>query len=169
MLISNIKDEIAGRFRASGEYVRVGTHIAPAPEQVEEMIKSALLEYQNDFESFFIDKISGKLATENTPLQTRQEKVITNVHSILYWVDKKDILGAPPLNPQNDSQFNHWEIPIQNWWAQNRGKYPMTTIYNKPTLTDDVHIDSNKPKISIIEPNTFATYLPNQKINIKDV
>ncbi|KKR62254.1 hypothetical protein A2643_00325 [Candidatus Nomurabacteria bacterium RIFCSPHIGHO2_01_FULL_39_220] len=131
------------------------------------VVKPALRGFWQGNENFFIDKISGKLATENTPLQTRQEKVITNVHSILYWVDKKDILGAPPLNPQNDSQFNHWEIPIQNWWAQNRGKYPMTTIYNKPTLTDDVHIDSNKPKISIIEPNTFATYLPNQKINIK--
>ena len=39
--------------------------------------------------SFIIDKISGKLATENTPLETRQEKIITNVRSILYWVDKK--------------------------------------------------------------------------------
>ena len=29
MLISNIHDDIAGRFRKSGEYVRVGSHIAP--------------------------------------------------------------------------------------------------------------------------------------------
>ena len=31
MLISNIRDEIAGRFRQKGEYVRVGSHIAPSP------------------------------------------------------------------------------------------------------------------------------------------
>ena len=35
MLIGAIDDDIAGRFRRRGEYVRVGTHIAPAPEQVE--------------------------------------------------------------------------------------------------------------------------------------
>ena len=39
MLIGGINDEIAGRFRNPGEYVRVGTHIAPAPELVEKMIK----------------------------------------------------------------------------------------------------------------------------------
>src|SRR5271168_4874429 len=32
MLISNIRDDIAGRFRKDDEYVRVGTHIAPAPK-----------------------------------------------------------------------------------------------------------------------------------------
>src|SRR5665647_1604177 len=34
MLISNIRDDIAGRFRGSNEYVRVGSHIAPAPQEV---------------------------------------------------------------------------------------------------------------------------------------
>src|SRR5262245_10891553 len=32
MLIGGIDDGIAGRFRGPGEYVRVGTHVAPAPE-----------------------------------------------------------------------------------------------------------------------------------------
>src|SRR3989337_1151815 len=31
MLIGGINDDFAGRFRKSGEYVRVGTYIAPAP------------------------------------------------------------------------------------------------------------------------------------------
>src|SRR3989344_7924710 len=34
MLISNINDDIAGRFRKDNEYVRVGSHIAPAPQEV---------------------------------------------------------------------------------------------------------------------------------------
>src|SRR3989338_3696635 len=79
-------------------------------------------------ESFFIDKISGKLAGPNTPQETMQEKVITNVHTILYWVDRSDIMGPPPSNPTGDSQFNHWDVPIQNWWAQNSGKYGTTSI-----------------------------------------
>src|SRR3989338_4622570 len=34
MLISNIRDEIAGRFRKDNEFVRVGSHIAPNPKEV---------------------------------------------------------------------------------------------------------------------------------------
>jgi len=58
MLISNINDEIAGRYRKEGEYVRVGTYIAPAPEQVGRMINNAVLEYESDIEGFFIDRIA---------------------------------------------------------------------------------------------------------------
>lgn len=118
-------------------------------------------------ENFFIDKISGKLATSNTPKETIQEKVITNVHSILYWVDRNNILGPSPENPSDNSQFEHWEVPIQNWWAQNKGKYKIITSYDKPTIEDDVHTISSKPIISIIEPNSLITYPLNQRINIK--
>lgn len=58
MLISNINDDFAGRFRKKGEYVRVGTHIAPAPEHVERMIEAIMLEYVCDNENYFVDKIS---------------------------------------------------------------------------------------------------------------
>ena len=58
MLISNIDESIAGRFREKGEYVRVGTHIAPAPEHVEAMLDSALLEYSANHKSYFIENIS---------------------------------------------------------------------------------------------------------------
>lgn len=58
MLIGGINDQIAGRFRRTGEYVRVRTHIAPAPERVEEMIKSILIEYSGDLSAYFLDKIA---------------------------------------------------------------------------------------------------------------
>ena len=58
MLITAIKDDIAGRFRKQGEYVRVANHIAPAPEQVDSMIDKIISEYNNDHESYFIEKIS---------------------------------------------------------------------------------------------------------------
>lgn len=58
MLIGGIKDEIAGRFRSKGEYVRVGAHIAPAPEHVERMIAEILSEYRSDCSSYFLDKIA---------------------------------------------------------------------------------------------------------------
>ena len=130
-------------------------------------VKPVLRGYWQGNENFFIDKISGKLASEFTPKETIQEKIITSVHSILYWVDKNNILGLPPSNPNNDSQFNQWEIPIQNWWAQNSGKYPTTTWAEKPIEIDDVHTDINKPIVSIIEPNTISVYSPNQKIQLQ--
>lgn len=58
ILIGGINDGIAGRFRAKGEYVRVSTHIAPAPEHVERMIDATLLEYTSDLSPYFLDKIS---------------------------------------------------------------------------------------------------------------
>lgn len=58
MLIGGIDDVIAGRFRGKGEYVRVGTHIAPAPEHVERMMEDVLLEYSSDLDSYFLDKIA---------------------------------------------------------------------------------------------------------------
>lgn len=45
MLISNIRDDIAGRFRKDNEYVRVANHIAPGPQEVVERLEKMLLEY----------------------------------------------------------------------------------------------------------------------------
>ena len=58
MLIGGIDDAIAGRFRRKGEYVRVGAYIAPAPEHVERMIETALLEYSSDLGTYFLDRIA---------------------------------------------------------------------------------------------------------------
>jgi len=58
MLIGGIDDTIAGRFRKLGEYVRVGTHVAPAPEHVEKMIETIITEYTGDLSNYFLDKIA---------------------------------------------------------------------------------------------------------------
>lgn len=59
MLISIIAENIAGRFRRRNEFVRVGRHIAPAPEHVESMIEAALLEYSSNHTAHFLEKIAG--------------------------------------------------------------------------------------------------------------
>ena len=58
MLIGGIDDAIAGRFRREGEYVRVGMHIAPAPEHVERMMENILITYSSDLDSYCLDKIA---------------------------------------------------------------------------------------------------------------
>lgn len=58
MLMGNINDSIAGRFRGPNEYVRVGIHIAPAPEHIERMIEETLIEYLSESDAYFVDKIA---------------------------------------------------------------------------------------------------------------
>lgn len=58
MLIENIDDNIAGRFRKQQEYVRVGTNIAPSPEHIGRLIEAAISEYTSDSETYFADKIA---------------------------------------------------------------------------------------------------------------
>ena len=58
MLIGGINDDIAGRYRREGEYVRVGAHIAPAPEHVESMMEQIVVAYSSDLETWFLDKIA---------------------------------------------------------------------------------------------------------------
>ena len=118
-------------------------------------------------ESFFIDKISGKLATEYTPKETLEEKIITNVHSILYWVDRRDITGPPPISPEKNPQFVNWEIPIQNWWLQNSHKYQQVSWADKPTMLDNIHTNTSAPKILIIEPKPGSIYDADEKIQLK--
>jgi len=45
MLIANINDDIAGRFRRGNELVRVGRHIAPIPAEIEERLINTFSEY----------------------------------------------------------------------------------------------------------------------------
>ncbi|MDD4319355.1 MAG: Fic family protein [Candidatus Peribacteraceae bacterium] len=58
MLLGNIKDSIAGRLRREGEYVRVGTHIAPPPEHLERLLGEILITYSSDDDAYFVDKIA---------------------------------------------------------------------------------------------------------------
>lgn len=58
ILIGGIDDKIAGRFRKLGEYVRVGTYVAPAPEHVEKMIDAIITEYTGDLSNYFLEKLA---------------------------------------------------------------------------------------------------------------
>lgn len=58
MLISSIHDDIAGRFRKNDEYVRVGSHIAPAPKEVVGMLEKMLAEYNATTHENIIKRIA---------------------------------------------------------------------------------------------------------------
>ena len=114
--------------------------------------------------TYTIDKISGKLATDLTPPETRQEIAIQSVHDILYWVDKENPLGPPPSNPANDPQFDHWEYPVRKWALEHN--YADQTDAIIPSQTDDVHTNSNVFSISIQNLDQNRPYSPNDTITI---
>lgn len=58
LLIGGIDDSIAGRFRAYGEFVRVGNHVAPAPEHIIRMIEVLINEYKSDHSVDIFKKIA---------------------------------------------------------------------------------------------------------------
>lgn len=58
MLISGIDDSIAGRLRGPNEYVRVGTHIAPAPEHLQQLLEQLLVSYSSNHDIYFLENIA---------------------------------------------------------------------------------------------------------------
>jgi len=95
-----------------------------------------------------IDKMSGKLATEFTPEELIEKRVVPEVHSILYWVNKSDPLGPPPQNPSSDPQFKNWETTVRDWAAA-RGLFDRGDDVI-PRESDDIHLPEYSPKGEII-------------------
>lgn len=58
MLLGNIDDSIAGRFREKDEYVRIGTYIATTPEHIERKLEELFIEYSSQLDMYFSDKIA---------------------------------------------------------------------------------------------------------------
>ena len=58
LLIANIRDEIAGRFRKAGEWVRVGTHIGADPKDIEPLITDMLAAYNAQKHTHIVERIA---------------------------------------------------------------------------------------------------------------
>ena len=58
MLMSNIRDDIAGQFRTEGQWVRVADHIAPDPGEVIEQLEKMLAEYNASSHENIIKRIA---------------------------------------------------------------------------------------------------------------
>lgn len=58
MLLAGIRDDVAGRFRRAGEWVRVGGHIGANSEFVAGLVTDALTRYREDVTPSFLDAIA---------------------------------------------------------------------------------------------------------------
>jgi penicillin-binding protein 1C len=136
-----------------------------SPDPIDHSILPILRGFWQGGNTFIIDKISGGLATEYTPNDMRKEISITNVHSILYWINKDDPLGAPLVGQKSDSQFINWEYGVQKWWENNKSKYKIVTESDKPSAYDNIHTVALKPSFEINGINNVI-YKKGQNITI---
>ncbi len=117
-------------------------------------------------ESYFVDTISGKLATEYTPEELREERFVTDIHSILHWVVKDDPRGPIPTNPQRDFQYTNWEYAVERWALANNYAVATSSTSTIPTEFDDVHRPEFAPKALINNFNSEKFYSENDTVII---
>lgn len=116
-------------------------------------------------DTYTIDKVSGKLATEWTPEEAREERAVKGVHSILHWVDKSDPLGPIPTNPSKDSQYGLWEFGVLRWKIANNyaDENPDNVI---PKELDNVHHPDTVPTMAVVSPPQSLAVRRGEQINV---
>jgi len=58
MLIANIRDDVAGRFRKTGEWVRVGAHMGADPKDIEHLLTKMLTTYHASSHEHIVKRIA---------------------------------------------------------------------------------------------------------------
>ncbi len=117
MLLGGINDDYAGHIRRAGQYVRVGWHIAPAPEQVKPLLEELINNYYSDDSKYFLDKIAEFHLQFETihPFcdgNGRMGRLLINLQLAA--------LGYPPVIIQNKSKRAEY-YPIFDEW-RDKGK-----------------------------------------------
>jgi len=135
-----------------------------APESIDQSIPAILRGFWQGGDTFVTDTITGNLATEFTPRNLQKETSITNVHTILYWLDKDNPLSKTS-GRTNDSQYENWEYGVQAWWKANSFKYKIVREQDKPTAYDTIHTKDSKPTL-VISGIENKTYGKNEIINV---
>ena len=86
--------------------------------------------------TYTVDLLSGKLATEYTPEDSKKTFTYFDPHTILHWVNKNNPLG--PGNSRNDPQYKNWEFGVQKFVHEHYQNLFDNRI-EIPTEYDDVH------------------------------
>lgn len=132
-LLSNIRDDIAGRFRSGREWVRVGTHLGANPDFVSGLMHELVDQY-NASNEYFLEKIAYFHAEfENIhPFgdgNGRIGRLITN--------EQLDMLGLPPIIIPSKSKFDEYYPAIEQY--ERTGKLDKITELFANLLIETLH------------------------------
>jgi membrane carboxypeptidase/penicillin-binding protein PbpC len=138
----------------------------PITDKSTKILKPILRNIWKGGEVYTIDTVSGKLATDSTPEETKEERVVQSVHSILRWVNKSDPRGPTPTSPERDPQFRLWEYPVRKW-AHEQGHEDEDASEIIPKELDDIHTGSSKLEIVLSGISNNNKYSHNQRLVIQ--
>jgi len=140
VLLTDIRSDVAGRFRMGREWVRVGTHFGVNPEFVSGLMSDLVNKYNSDNERYFLDKIAYFHAELETihPFADgngRMGRVLIN--------QQLQALGLPPIIIQSKTKLTDY-YPMFN-------KYVTTTKYDDFTdLFAGLLIESLHRRITLL-------------------
>lgn len=159
-LLTNIRDEIAGRFRSGKEWVRVGTHIGANPEFVNGLMYDLVRDYNSDDGKYFLEKIAYFHAEfENIhPFgdgNGRIGRLLTN--------EQLDMLGLPPIIIPNKSKLEEYYPALDEYTKT--GKVDKLTELFAGLLTEALYRRIAKLSAKKIIP--VAEWAKNNNINIQ--
>lgn len=159
-LLTNIRDDIAGRFRSGREWVRVGTHIGANPEFVNGLMYELVENYNSDTNGYFLDKIAYFHAEfENIhPFgdgNGRIGRLLTN--------EQLDMLGLPPIIIPNKSKFDEYYPALDEYTKT--GKIDKLTELFAGLLIESLH--RRITKLTAKRIISVADWAKNNNINLQ--
>ena len=77
-----------------------------------------------------------------------ENQLYPQIHNILFYIDKNNPAGAPPKNPEKDSQFKNWEDAVLKWAEENIANF--IANYNHPLPLGLQNISETAPLVSLI-------------------
>ncbi len=159
-LLTNIRDEIAGRFRSGKEWVRVGTHIGANPEFVNGFMHDLVRDYNSDNGEYFLEKIAYFHAEfENIhPFgdgNGRIGRLLTN--------EQLDMLGLPPIIIPNKSKFDEYYPALDEYTKTNKAN-KLTELFAR-LLIETLHRRITKLTAKKIIP--VADWAKNNDVNLQ--
>ena len=94
-------------------------------------------------------------------------KIYPHIHSLLFYVNKKDPKGDRLEDPTKDSQFNNWEDTVLKWAEENIENF--SENYNFPipnNIKEELDEKNIKPIIDIVSPLN-GTFIQNGRILVQ--
>ena len=102
------------------------------PEPINQSLPPILRGFWQGGETFMTNSLLYSITT-GLPIENNKKEVsITNVHTILYWLDKNDPLNIVPTKNIDDPQYPNWEYGVQKWWEKNSSQYKNISSMDKP-------------------------------------